>query len=167
MWKYIKEVVSTILLALLIYAFLSIFIKVGKIDGESMLPTYNDGDRVLILRQAHEFERGDIVAFTYTDKDDSYFEEMYNTDSSYLPSLHIKRVQGVPGDEIKIKDDILYVNGEQISVSSIRLEDQEYTLKEGEYFVQGDNINDSYDSRMHGPIDEEDVYGRIVNREKN
>ncbi len=162
MIKIIKEVISTILLAVLIYAFLSLFVKVGRIDGESMMPTYEDGNRVIISRQANDFESDDIVAFKYTDDDDVYFEQIYDTDSTYARSLHIKRVVGVPGDEITIVDNELFVNGEFISRSEIHLEDQEYTLKDNQYFVQGDNINDSYDSRMHGPIDGEDIYGKII-----
>ncbi len=166
MIKVIKEVVTTIILAVLIYAFLSLFIKVGKIDGESMMPTYENGNRVIIARKHGELENDDIVAFEYTDADDDYFEETYSTESSYERSLHIKRIVGVAGDEINITDNVLTVNGEFISEADIELEDQEYTLGEDEYFVQGDNINDSYDSRMHGPIENEDIYGKILSFSK-
>ncbi len=127
-----------------------------------MMPTYEDGNRVIISRQAKNFEDEDIVAFKYTDEDDVYFEQIYDTSSTYERSLHIKRVVGVPGDSIRIVDNELFVNDEFVSRSEIHLEDQDYVLGEEEYFVQGDNINDSYDSRMHGPINAEDIYGKII-----
>lgn len=167
MLKTIKEIATTVLLALLIYFFISIFFRVGQIDGSSMNPTFEDGNRVLISRQAKNFESGDIIAFKYGDVEDSYFEDTYHLNSTYQNSLHIKRIIGVPGDEVKIKNNTVYINDKEKSKTDVTLENQEYTLKDNQYFVQGDNLDDSYDSRMHGPITDDEIYGKIISFKKN
>ncbi len=162
MLKFIKDFATTVVIALLIYLFISIFFRVGQIDGSSMSPTYENGNHVLINRRAHDFEAGDIVAFKYGDIEDKYFEDTYNLDSTYQNSLHIKRILGLPKDKVTIKDNKVYINDKWKSTTKIKLEDQEYTLGDNEYFVQGDNVNDSYDSRMHGPIADDEIYGKII-----
>ncbi len=158
----IKELAVTFLIALILYLVISLFIKVGIVDGVSMEPTYQDGNYVLIYRRTEEFKQDDIIAFNYGDREDDYFQSVYNSNSEYNYSLHIKRIIGVPGDEIKIFNNSVYVNGEKTSTSQLNLVDQEYKLKDEEYFVQGDNLNDSYDSRMHGPITTKEIYGKII-----
>ncbi len=160
--QVIKEFLKTFLIALIIYLFISFFVKVGVVDGVSMQPTYQNGNYVVINRRVHNFNYNDIIAFNYGDTEDEYFEEVYNQVSNYNYVLHIKRILGLPGDEVTIKDGSLYINNEFKSKATINLEDQHYTLKDDEYFVQGDNINDSYDSRMHGPVKAEDIYGKIM-----
>lgn len=167
MVKTIKEIISTVLLAVIIYILVSIFVKVGRIDGQSMMPTYENGNRVIISRKFFDLEKDDIIAFKYTDMDDEYFEKTYKAESHYDRSLHIKRIIGMPGDHVVIKDDTLIVNDKEISKATVHLENQDYILPKDKYFVQGDNINDSYDSRMHGPISKEDVYGEIINLKNN
>ncbi len=167
MLKIIKEITITVVLAFLIYAFISFFFRVGQIDGLSMYPTYDDGNHVLISRKAHDFEQNDIIAFKYGNVEDKYFEQTYNVDSTYHDSLHIKRILGVPGDKVKVEDNTVYINGKKKSHTTVKLEDQEYTLKDEQYFVQGDNINDSYDSRMHGPITTDEIYGKIITFKNN
>lgn len=162
--SFLKEMLTTLFSAVLIYLLVSIFLKVGVIDGSSMEPTYHNGNRVIIARRASDFSRGSIVAFKYSKVEDDYYQETYNTTSDYPMDLHIKRILGVPGDEVEIKDNTLYINGDKISNSELTLKDQKYTLLEDEYFVQGDNINDSYDSRMHGPISSSDIYGKIMTK---
>ncbi len=164
----IKEILTTVIIAFAIYFVISIFVKVGVVDGESMEPTYQDGNYVVINRQARNFEDNDIIAFNYSEKEAKYYEELSNHQNEYQFNLHIKRILGIPGDEVEIKDNSLYINGEKESTASIPnlLIDQKYTLGEDEYFVQGDNIDDSFDSRMHGPVAKEDIFGKIIQFKK-
>ncbi len=158
----IKELLTTFLIALILYLLISMFIKVGVVDGVSMEPTYQDGNYVLIYRKTETFEVDDIIAFNYGNREDSYFQNVYNSSSDYKYALHIKRIVGVPGDKVTVKGNAVYINDEKQSESNLELVDQEYVLKEEEYFVQGDNIEDSYDSRMHGPITTKEIYGKII-----
>lgn len=162
--SFLKEMLTTLFSAIIIYLLVSIFVKVGVIDGSSMEPTYQNGNRVIIARKASEFPRGSIVAFKYSEAEDKYYQETYNTTSDYPMDLHIKRIQGIPGDEVEIKNNTLYINGKKISNSELNLKDQKYKLLNNQYFVQGDNIDDSYDSRMHGPISTSDIYGKIMTK---
>ena len=122
-----------------------------------MINTLNDGD-VLILNKLKyrlgEIERGDIISLKYAD-------------TKYL----IKRVIGLPGDSISIKNNKIYINGE-LYVEDYLEEDLVYDdfelsslgyeeIPEGMYFVLGDNRENSLDSREIGLVKEEDIIGKV------
>ena len=99
------------------------------------------GDRLIGFRLAylfHEPERGDIVIFKYPDDESQNF---------------VKRVIGIPGDVINIRNGYVYVNGEMLEENYIREpmnsdgEDLTYVVPSGSYFMLGDNRNNSKDSR--------------------
>ena len=111
--------------------------------GESMEPTYQNGDILLTRNHFRESDLtyGSVVVFRLEDKKQSY----------------IKRIEGMPGDVIVIKDGIFYRNGEPVEEGYEKIEDPGYLaiemiLGKGQYFVLGDNRNDSKDSRAFGPI---------------
>ena len=118
------------------------------VDGVSMNPTYQTGDTLLINRLANP-KRGEVVTFT---KDNKNF---------------IKRIIAVPGDTLSIANSKVSVNGEVIKEDYIyedvfeggKMENCEYVLGEDEYFVMGDNRNNSLDSRIFGVIHREDIIG--------
>lgn len=123
----------------------------------SMYPTFNDGDYLIVFRQAYRFDdvkRGDVVVF-----ESDEFEEG--------DRLLIKRVIGLPGDTLKIDDFVLYVNGEPIKEPYIK-ENVEYmdevTIDEGEYYCMGDNRPSSLDSRELGAIDKDKFVGKVIVR---
>lgn len=167
----LKELVTSFIIALILFFIISAFFRVGKVDGASMQSTYYHGDMVLIKRRDTTFERNDIVTFVYNETNDNYYIETTETDKQkaipnpdMLGEQHIKRIVGIPGDHIVITDSKLYVNDQFISETSHYIVDQDYYLGEDEYFVQGDNIDHSFDSREHGPITADQIYGSIFTR---
>ncbi|MCR4781157.1 MAG: signal peptidase I [Lachnospiraceae bacterium] len=149
------EVLAVILLAYFIVR--SLGIK-SQNFGESMEDTLGSGDYVLVDRLIYKIKSpkiNDIIMFRPKDSSSPH---------------SIKRVVGVPGDHILIKDGILYVNNkakeEETSVEHIEnagLAEHEIVLKDDEYFVLGDNRNNSEDSRYDfiGNVKKKDIIGKV------
>lgn len=139
-------------IAMLVQAFL---LKPFTVHQESMEPTLLEGDRILLSRLTYHFRDpkvGDVVVF------DSPLND--NEDL-------VKRVVGVAGDRVAVKDGDLYVNG--VAVSEPYLSDQEFagTMAEqlvpaDHLFVMGDNRDVSGDSRAFGPISMEQIIGEAL-----
>ncbi len=147
MKNFSKSMIGFILYIVLIFgaAFLLSHFIVGQVavDGPSMNDTLQDGDRLLLNKFSYrirQLDRFDIVIFKYA----------YDTDTDY-----IKRVIGLPGETVSIDDDgNIYIDGELLEedygkevIEDPGLAEEPITLGEDEYFVLGDNRNDSCDSR--------------------
>ena len=150
---YLKVIVITLIVT---YGVLY-FVQISKVYGTSMLPTYHEGKIVLVDKvfyKHNEPKRNDIVVVDYKDA---------NMKETFI----IKRVVGIGGDHIEIKDNELYLNGElleedYINGAMINSEDMVVDVPEGKVFVMGDNRNNSLDSRKLGYFDfDEDVIGRV------
>lgn len=150
--EYIKVILITVVIT---YAILY-FVQISRVVGSSMENTYHNGNIILVdkifYKQA-EPSYNDIVVVKY--------EVSTNEDQI------IKRIVGLPGDHLEMKDNQLYRNGQLLKEDYIREpmvdnEDFSYDIPEGKIFVMGDNRNNSVDSRMIGYIDfNEEVVGRV------
>ncbi|MGE0794938.1 MAG: signal peptidase I [Acidimicrobiia bacterium] len=150
-------IVGALLLALLVKTFL---FQAFYIPSLSMYPTLDKGDRVLVNKLSydlHDVHRGDLVVFERPPGEPSTIKDL------------IKRVIGLPGDVIEARDGIVYIDGKPLEEDYVDAGDRTenlpaQTVPEGELFVMGDNRDNSEDSRVFGPIDEDTVVGRAFVR---
>lgn len=155
MWDWIKTIILSMALALLI----NVFIQPTIVKGESMYPTLENKDLVITLKTAYLNsipKQGDIVIFK----------------SSFENKIYIKRVIGTSGDRVEIKNGQVYVNSKELAEEYVSTNYTEGNIDilvpEGKVFVLGDNRwpNASLDSRSSvlGLIPGEDIIGKTVYR---
>ena len=161
-----KEIFGFVLYVVFVFAFAYLIITfVGQrtvVIGHSMENTLADGDNLIVDKISYRFkepERYDIIVFPYEYKEDTYY---------------IKRIIGLPGETVLISSDgVIYINGKELRESYGRevirnagLAGAPIELKDGEYFVLGDNRNNSEDSRFSdvGIIHKSEIVGRAVFR---
>ena len=130
--------------------------RIVRVSGLSMYPTYDDGE---ILFTNAMFTRDDLKYGTVV-----VFKDLERgKDGSILSPVYlIKRIEGVPGDVLEVKDGILYRNGKKTTDSDIKIEDagilkEPYTVPENTYFCMGDNRNESRDSRAFGAVNVKNI----------
>jgi signal peptidase I len=164
MLKNILDWVKDIVIAVIIAGIILIFLKPIVIQQHSMEPNFQPGDYVITSRQAYTLfgteERGDIIVFKSSLTDEEGNEKNL-----------IKRIIGLPGDTIAIKEGYVYINGEKIdepyvAEQGVSGEMDEITVPEGELFVMGDNRAVSQDSRSEevGTISEDSIIGKVIIR---
>lgn len=132
------------------------------VSGASMVPTFDTGHYLIIDELSYRFEnpkRGDVVVFRFP------FDP-----SKFL----IKRIAGLPKETITIKNDVIRVTNAEHPESFIweqetvresgRRAEQQITLQDDEYFVLGDNRDESADSRLWGPLNKKLIIGRPIVR---
>lgn len=149
------EIAITLLLAFSFVYFIGLRTSVV---GQSMAETLNGGDEILVNRFIYKVtnpEPNDIIVFLPNGNEKSHY--------------YVKRVVAVPGDTVLIEDGVLYVNGvefeeefEMPSIEEAGLASEEITLAADEFFVLGDNRNNSEDSRYAniGSIKKEHIIGK-------
>ena len=180
---FLREFVETILLTLVIFVAVRTLVVNFRVDGESMRPSLQNGEYLLVNRAVYFHldlnairnalpgpdrrdrdivylfgppERGDIIVF----------EPPYASDKPY-----VKRVIGLPGDTIAIRQDhLVYVNGQPLEEHYIAAPPRniypadggEYVVPPGMIFVMGDNRNNSSDSRSFSAVSLDSVIGKAV-----
>ena len=157
----IKELLAWLaMIAVVVAATYLVVTFVGQrtqVSGESMETTLSDGDHLIVDKISYRFrdpERYDIVVFPYRLEENTYY---------------IKRIIGLPGETVQIVDGYVYINGVQLDehygneiMEKPGIAAEPVTLGEDEYFVLGDNRNNSQDSRTAsvGVIHRDEILGR-------
>ncbi len=152
-------VLYLVLIVAAVYLVVNYVAERTEVRGDSMYPALEDGDQLIVDLFSYHFtdpRRFDVIVFPFQYQEDTYY---------------IKRVIGLPGETVQITDGVIYINGEELEESygyeAIRnpgLASVELTLGEQEYFVLGDNRNDSTDSREPsvGNISRDEIIGKAV-----
>jgi signal peptidase I len=171
----VRELAEGLITAVLVAFLLKLFIiEAFRIPSGSMIPTLDVGDQILVYKLAygvrspfgdhywvrfHDPSRGDVVVFRYPKDETKDF---------------IKRVIGLPGDRIAVKNKIVYVNGKPLTEhyvqylqpldfgQGVRDNMPETLVPPNDFFVMGDNRDDSYDSRFWGFVDRRKILGRAL-----
>ncbi|MEA2030877.1 MAG: signal peptidase I [candidate division Zixibacteria bacterium] len=162
-----REYLETAAIALVAAVLLRIFvISAYRVNSDSMENSLYEGDYIFVNKLAYEYgsgpEIGDIIVFKYPNNPEKDF---------------VKRLVALPGQTVKVVDKILYVDGQvaQIPLQSKHIDKRiipatlsyrdnfsAYQVPAGEYFVMGDNRDDSRDSRFWGCVPKENLLGKAV-----
>ena len=158
-WRAVWELLHDLSVAVLFCFFLITFVaQAFRVQGTSMEPLLQDGDRIVVNKFIYRFQpiqRGDIVVFWYP-KD---------------PSVSfIKRIVGLPGDMVEIRNGRVFVNDRPLPEGYLRegFDDESSQsparVQKGHYFVLGDHRRSSNDSRTWGDVPQKYIYGEAVFR---
>lgn len=154
-FDFVKTIAIILVLAFIIRFFL---IQPYIVDGQSMEPTFHNNDYLItekISYRLHTPQRGDVVIFHPPD----------NPEVNY-----IKRIIGLPGDVVEIKDQAIFVNGNRLGENSYLptsditnplRQTSPITIGQKEYYVMGDNRDHSRDSRDLGPIPIKNIVSHV------
>lgn len=146
---------ACIFAAVLSLVIITFVIQAFYIPSGSMEPTLMINDRILVAKFLYRFEpvaRGDVIVFRYP----------LNTQRDF-----VKRVVGQPEDRVQLKEGVVYVNENRISETGYTIKPDfgnygPVTVPSGQYFVLGDNRNNSEDSRFFGYVPRANIIGRAV-----
>ncbi len=135
----------------LVYTFIA---QPFKVDGASMEPNFSTGDYLIVDEITYRFRepmRGEVVVLHNPTKSSEFF---------------IKRIIGLPGEEVVISDNRVFIDGERLSEDYLpreaRMSDTPpFQLDNDEYFVMGDNRENSFDSRNWGPLGRHQIVGTV------
>ena len=160
----LKSVLDFVVYILIVIVLCLLFLKFvavrSVVDGSSMNPLLYNKDNLIVEKVSYYFrapERFDVIVFELADEKGVHY---------------IKRIVGLPGETVQIQDGAVYINGEKLENDVYGLETIEnayqagepVTLADDEYFVLGDNRNNSRDSRLIGPVKRKQFLGRAFFR---
>lgn len=163
-FEFIMDILETVVFIGSLFIVVYLFImQPNQVKGASMEPSFDSGDYIFTSKITYKFrapQRGDVIVF----------KAPSNPDIEY-----IKRVIGLPGDKVMIRNSEVYVDGRQLQEGYISAktnlweggfskEGEEITVPQGEIFVMGDNRPRSSDSREFGPVPISSIIGQVFYR---
>ncbi len=172
----VRELIETVILALLIFLMLHMSIGTRRVEGPSMDPTLVDGERVIVnkLNYLSFSPEGLIGLLPFVDSGDD--EHLYAFDRPDTGDIvvfrapadedrdFVKRIIGVPGETVEIKDGVVFVDGIELQEPYVARRDRgnmaPVTVPADTYFMLGDNRRASNDSRIFGVVPIENIHGR-------
>lgn len=152
---WVRDLALSVVIAIILIVFIY---QPVKVEGTSMMPSLTDQERIFINKFAYRWgleniQRGDMVVFWFPlDPTKSY----------------IKRVIGLPGDIVEIRNGTVYVNGNSLDEDYVPPEYKDHqtlapvTVDPGRYYVLGDHRSSSNDSRAWGTVERRFIYGKAV-----
>jgi signal peptidase I len=164
--RAVREIIETLLLAALIFFLVRLVVLNFRVDGGSMLPNLDDGQMLLVNRNAYQYfdingdryfpfdppERGDVIVF----------DPPTGSDKPY-----IKRIIGLPGEEVTFGDGHVFIDGVPLDEDYIqdrtrcgRADACDVVVPDGYVYVLGDHRSNSSDSRVFGPVPVGNVVGK-------
>lgn len=165
-WTESLRLVRDIFLIIVVFILFGVFaVQPVVVEGTSMLPQLNDGERLLVNKLVYykiqsvswgHLERGDIVVFWFPKE----------PDKSY-----VKRIIGLPGEQVEVREGKVIIDGQQLNEDYLDIEHNQSLpsfppkkVEEHHYFVMGDNRDNSSDSRYWGLVPEKYIYGKAFFR---
>ncbi|MHB0877429.1 MAG: signal peptidase I [Anaerolineae bacterium] len=150
---FFREMMETLLLAVVLFVAVRAVVQNTRVEGHSMEPTLHDGQHVMVNKLVYDLtepKRGDIVVLRSPEGG---------------PKPLIKRVIGLPGEQVRLVEGQVYVGDERLDESYLPASHGNetwgpYTLQPDEYLVLGDNRDNSNDSRRFGPIQRTAIIGK-------
>ena len=167
--KFFLDIIETVVIALSIFLIVYLFLmQPHQVNGDSMFPNFHDGEYLLTDKISYKFKtpkRGDVVVFRAPPQ--AQCPEGAGCD-------FIKRVIGLPGDTVEVRNDKVYVNGKELSESYINsgvltkpgafTANGPVVVPQGQYMVFGDNRMHSSDSRTWGAVEMGNIVGHVFFR---
>ncbi|CAN5709278.1 signal peptidase I [soil metagenome] len=153
-WMLLRELIETVVLSLIIFLLIRQVFQNYRIESHSMEPNFYEGQFILVNKLSYKIgtpARGEVMVF----------HNPNNTSEDY-----IKRVIGLPGDTVEIRDDKVYINNQVLDEPFLKNAYRPGTvfgpevIPTNHIFVMGDNRGNSQDSRVIGPIDESLLVGK-------
>ena len=151
--SFLVDILETLVLSVVLFVSINIISARIRVDGASMEPTLVSGEYVVVSRLSYRLgspHRGDIIVFHFPrDPKEEY----------------IKRVIGLPGDEVEVRNGTVYINGQPLDENYLKVKTNyigSWVIPEGQLFVLGDNRNNSSDSHDWGTVPMDYVVGKAV-----
>lgn len=152
-FRFVLDILETLILSLILFAVINTISARIRVDGFSMEPTLKSGEFVIVNKLAYRFgdpQMGDVIVFHYPrDPEQEY----------------IKRVIGLPGDVVRVKNGMVFVNEQLIDepyIAAAPAYESEWIVPDNSLFVLGDNRNNSSDSHNWGPVPLKNIIGKAV-----
>jgi signal peptidase I len=150
--RFLRELLITLILAIAIFFLLQTTVQTYVVVGSSMEPNFQEDERLIISKvvyHLHEPARGDVIVFRPPN----------NQEVDY-----IKRIIASPGDTVKVENGAVYVNGQKLNEPYIKdlpkYDMSERKVPQNEYFVLGDNRNNSNDSHNNWTVPRQSIIGK-------